>query len=123
LHSARARLRRHRACGKAGGWVRLSEAPACPTALAQRIKHYPTPGTGRIWLGLTGSTSSLRDEPRLSDIWEMVARLRRYWALTLPVAAAFYTAMTIDSALQYRRGRGGRWKGRIAAPAAPRTQP
>jgi hypothetical protein len=35
--------------------------------------------------------------------------------LTLPLTAAFYTAMTIDSALQYRRGNGGRWKGRIAA--------
>jgi hypothetical protein len=31
--------------------------------------------------------------------------------------------MTIDSALQYRHGRGGRWKGRIAASPVPRTQP
>jgi hopene-associated glycosyltransferase HpnB len=46
-------------------------------------------------------------------------RLGPHWALTLPLAAALYTAMTIDSALQYRRGRGGRWKGRVGAPAAP----
>jgi hypothetical protein len=29
----------------------------------------------------------------------------------LPLAAALYTAMTIDSALQYRRRRGGLWNG------------
>ena len=46
-------------------------------------------------------------------------RLGPHWALTLPLAAALYTAMTIDSALQYRRGKGGRWKGRVGAPAAP----
>ena len=33
-------------------------------------------------------------------------------ALALPVAAAFYTAMTISSAWRYWRGRGGGWKGR-----------
>jgi hypothetical protein len=48
---------------------------------------------------------------------------RPYWALTLPLAAVFYTAMTIDSAWQYRHGRGGRWKGRIAASPVPPTQP
>ncbi len=156
--------------------------------LAQRIKHYPTPGAGRIWLGLTGCTRSLRGESGLGEVWGMVARyadtrlrhslpllaltvlamlvlyllpplavislplhgspavaalglagwlcmtlayepivrlhrLRPYWALTLPLAAALYVAMTIDSAWLYRHGKGGRWKGRVAAPAAPRAQP
>jgi hypothetical protein len=50
-------------------------------------------------------------------------RLRSHWVLTLPLAAIFYTMMTMDSALQYWRGRGGRWKGRLAAPPVPRTQP
>jgi hypothetical protein len=40
-------------------------------------------------------------------------RLAPIWALTLPLAAVLYTVMTIDSALQYRRGRGGLWKGRL----------
>lgn len=49
--------------------------------------------------------------------------LRRYGqslraAPTLPLAAALYTLMTIDSALRYRRGRGGAWKGRLQAPPA-----
>jgi hopene-associated glycosyltransferase HpnB len=34
------------------------------------------------------------------------------WALTLPVAAGMYAAMTIDSARQHRRGHGATWKGR-----------
>ncbi|MBY0422930.1 MAG: glycosyltransferase [Parvularculaceae bacterium] len=39
-------------------------------------------------------------------------------ALTLPVAALFYMAMTVSSALAYARGKGGAWKGRTYA--APR---
>src|SRR5919106_1165389 len=41
-------------------------------APAERIKRYPTRGTGRSWLGLTGSTASRRGETRLGDIWEEV---------------------------------------------------
>ncbi|MGI9417216.1 MAG: glycosyltransferase [Geminicoccaceae bacterium] len=35
-----------------------------------------------------------------------------FWAPTLPIAALFYTAMTIDSARRHRLGIGGVWKGR-----------
>jgi hypothetical protein len=34
----------------------------------------------------------------------------------LPATAAAYVAFTFDSALQYWRGRGGYWKGRVQAP-------
>ncbi|HET6966562.1 MAG TPA: glycosyltransferase [Acidimicrobiales bacterium] len=34
------------------------------------------------------------------------------WALTLPVAATIYGAMTVDSARRHRRGAGAAWKGR-----------
>ena len=37
-------------------------------------------------------------------------------ALALPAIAAAYVAFTFNSALQYWRGRGGYWKGRIQAP-------
>jgi hypothetical protein len=37
-------------------------------------------------------------------------------AVALPAIAAAYVAFTFDSALQYWRGRGGYWKGRIQAP-------
>ena len=136
-------------------------------------------GGGRIWLGLTTSTVSLRSYATLGEIWGMVTRsadvqlrhsllllaatvigmawvyllpplavvelplaglpvlaglgalacilmavayaptLRLYrlplaWAATLPAAAGLYLAMTVDSAIRHRRGRGGLWKGRVA---------
>jgi len=40
-------------------------------------------------------------------------RLSPLWALTLPLAALFYVAATIHSALQYWMGGGGEWKGRM----------
>jgi hopene-associated glycosyltransferase HpnB len=36
-------------------------------------------------------------------------------ALLLPVVAALYAAMTVDSARRHRAGRGAEWKGRVAA--------
>jgi hopene-associated glycosyltransferase HpnB len=38
--------------------------------------------------------------------------LPRWQALLLPLVAALYLAMTLDSALQHARGRGAAWKGR-----------
>jgi hypothetical protein len=35
------------------------------------------------------------------------------WALTLPVAASLYLAMTWTSALRYLRGERSRWKNRV----------
>jgi len=40
-------------------------------------------------------------------------RLSWVWALLLPITALFYVGATIGSALQYWRGRGGAWKGRV----------
>lgn len=44
-------------------------------------------------------------------------RLPAYWAPMLPAIAAIYLGFTLDSALQYRQGRGGLWKGRAQAPS------
>ena len=35
------------------------------------------------------------------------------WSLCLPVIALFYAGAVIHSAVQYARGSGGRWKGRV----------
>jgi hopene-associated glycosyltransferase HpnB len=35
------------------------------------------------------------------------------WSPCLPAIAVFYAAATVHSAVQYRLGRGGKWKGRI----------
>jgi len=37
------------------------------------------------------------------------------WGLALPAIAFCYTLFTLDSALQFARGRGGLWKGRVQA--------
>lgn len=50
--------------------------------------------------------------------WPTLRFFRRPWwqAFTLPLAALFYGAMTVDSAWRHRTGQGGVWKGRRQAP-------
>ena len=43
-------------------------------------------------------------------------RISTHWAATLPLAAAFYAAATVLSALRYWTNRGAQWKGRSQAP-------
>ncbi len=52
-------------------------------------------------------------------------RLQPAWALTLPLAAAFYAGATVHSAIRYWSGQGGEWKGRVqdAHAAARRDSP
>jgi hopene-associated glycosyltransferase HpnB len=50
--------------------------------------------------------------------------LRRYrlspaWGIALPAIAAGYCWLTVDSALQHLRGRGGEWKGRVRTRPVP----
>jgi len=40
------------------------------------------------------------------------------WGVALPAIACAYLAFTVDSALQFMRGRAGRWKGRFQAERA-----
>lgn len=42
-------------------------------------------------------------------------RMSPSWSASLPAIAAIYIGFTIDSAIQYHRGRGGMWKGRVQA--------
>lgn len=42
-------------------------------------------------------------------------RLNPLWGLALPLIALAYTIWTVESALQYLRGQGGQWKGRVQA--------
>ena len=172
-------LVRRRALEEAGGIEAIRADLIDDVALARAIKCRP--GGGRIWLGLTETTTSLRRYDHLNDVWAMVARsadtqLRHSlprlaatlagmgvaylipplglslgilqgapllaalalaawiamalayrptaslyrlpipWLPTLPLAAALYAAMTLDSAIQDRRGAGARWKGRVVSP-------
>jgi hopene-associated glycosyltransferase HpnB len=47
--------------------------------------------------------------------WTMVRhyRLNPAWAFTLPLASLFYLGATIHSAVNYWKGSGGEWKGRV----------
>jgi hypothetical protein len=53
----------------------------------------------------------------LGAIQPMLAFYRRspLWGLALPLTGAVYAAFTLNSAIQYWRGRGGLWKGRVQA--------
>ena len=42
-------------------------------------------------------------------------RVSPLWGIALPAIAFCYTLFTLDSALQYVRGKGGLWKGRVQA--------
>jgi len=44
-------------------------------------------------------------------------------ALSLPLAALLYSAMTLSSAARHWRGQGGRWKGRLQAPLEQDASP
>jgi hopene-associated glycosyltransferase HpnB len=168
-------LVRAEALAAAGGLAAIRGALIDDVALARLLKGRG----GRIWLGLSSSTRSLRAYRTLGPIWAMVARtadtqlghsllllggtvlamallylvpplvllatplhrsvaaaifaalawallawayrptVRLYrlpaaWVLTLPLAALLFVAMTADSAVQHRRGRGGAWKGRVS---------
>ena len=50
----------------------------------------------------------------LAAIQPMLLFYRRsvFWGFALPFAGAIYAAFTLNSAIQYWRGRGGLWKGR-----------
>lgn len=63
-------LVRRTALAEARGIAAIRQALIDDCALAQAIKA----NQGRIWLGLSASTRSLRPYPSLGTIWEMVAR-------------------------------------------------
>jgi hopene-associated glycosyltransferase HpnB len=50
-------------------------------------------------------------------------RLNPLWTLTLPIAAMFYMASTLDSAIRYWSGTGGEWKGRAQDQPPPGARP
>jgi hopene-associated glycosyltransferase HpnB len=65
-------LVRRRALEEAGGIEAIRAELIDDVALARAIKHRP--GGGRIWLGLTRTTTSLRRYDHLAEIWAMVGR-------------------------------------------------
>lgn len=62
-------LVRRSAYERIGGVAAIHDELIDDCALAREVKR-----GGRIWLGLTGKTVSLRAYPRLKQVWDMVAR-------------------------------------------------
>jgi hopene-associated glycosyltransferase HpnB len=69
-------------------------------------------GTG--WVRILGLTAwllmAIAFQPTLRFY-----RVSPLWGIALPAIAFCYTLFTLDSALQFRRGKGGLWKGRVQA--------
>jgi hopene-associated glycosyltransferase HpnB len=74
-------------------------------------------GTGTVaWLGLAAwAAMTVAFQPTLR-----LYGLIPVWGIAVPLIALTYMTWTIESALQYARGRGGAWKGRIQT--APRGE-
>jgi hopene-associated glycosyltransferase HpnB len=65
-------LVRRSALEAAGGLERIRGARIDDVALGRLLKHPPAPV--RCWLGLTTDVTSRRPYPRLSGLWDMIAR-------------------------------------------------
>jgi len=69
-------------------------------------------GTIRLLGLLTWLIMALSFQPMLRFY-----RLSLLWGLALPAIGAAYTVFTVQSAVQFWRGKGGLWKGRAQAMA------
>jgi hopene-associated glycosyltransferase HpnB len=69
--------------------------------------------TAALLAGLAWLLMTLAYKPTVRDYG-----LPTVYAAALPVTAALYGAMTVDSALAHRKGLGGAWKGRHYDPLA-----
>ncbi len=163
-------LIRPAALEKIGGLASIRSEVIDDCALARKVKG----SGGRIWMGLSSSSESIRSYGTFSEIGHMISRTafnqlqhspllligtviglivtyllppllilsgnvtagllgliawmlmsvaylpmvrfykrRMLWAVALPMVACFYAGATVHSAIQYWRGRGGAWKGRV----------
>jgi hopene-associated glycosyltransferase HpnB len=163
-------LIRPAALARIGGHAAIRSQIIDDCSLARAVKQ----SGGKIWLGLTAHTRSIRPYSGFSEIGSMISRsafnqlrhstvfliatllglaltyvipfasifsgqpialvlgllawfamtityapmIRFYqlpllWCVSLPLIALFYAAATFHSALQYWRGQGGVWKGRV----------
>ena len=162
-------LIRPEALARIGGLSAIRNAIIDDCALARAVKQ-----NGKVWMGLTSETCSIRSYGSFGQIGEMISRtafnqlnhstllligtvfgllvtyiipplavfagarpsvilgalawiliagsywpsVKLYrqsplWCPALPLIALFYLAATINSAVRYWRGSGGKWKGRV----------
>ena len=78
---------------------------------------YVVPLAGFLMGGLAALFGALAWTAMTLAFQPMLHFYRRspFWGLALPLIGVFYVGFTIDSAVQFWRGRGGMWKGRAQA--------
>jgi hopene-associated glycosyltransferase HpnB len=173
-------LLRRTALERIGGMAAIRNEVIDDCSLARALKK----SGGKIWMGLTRASVSLRGYGSFAEIRDLIARtaftqlrysfflliatllvlfvayilpwisfcagddpawflagtalclmavsfgvtvrfynLSFFWALMLPISAAFYAYATCVSALRYWLGRGAQWKGRSQAPRKSKISP
>jgi hopene-associated glycosyltransferase HpnB len=173
-------LVRRAALERIGGMAAIRNEVIDDCSLARAVKK----SGGKIWMGLTRASVSLRGYGSFAEIRDLIARtaftqlrysfflliatllvlfvayilpwisfcagddpawflagtalclmavsfgvtvrfynLSFFWALMLPISAAFYAYATCVSALRYWLGRGAQWKGRSQAPRKSKISP
>ena len=80
------------------------------TYLAPPLMALFAGGTARIFGVAAWGLMAIAFQPTLR-----LYRMSPLWGLALPAIALCYMLFTLDSALQFARGKGGQWKGRIQA--------
>jgi hopene-associated glycosyltransferase HpnB len=96
-----------RLAGTLAGMALLYGVPVAATIAGVRARRPDVAAPGALaWALLAGAyVPTLR-----------LYRVPAITALALPLAAALYTAMTVDSARKHLQGHGGTWKGRDFTP-------
>jgi len=96
--------------------LRYSPAVLAGTVLGMAVL-YIAPLAGLFEGGLAALFGALAWAAMALAFQPMLHFYRRspLWGLALPLIGVFYAAFTLDSAVQFWRGRGGMWKGRAQA--------
>lgn len=97
----------------AGALVGMLLTYAAPPLLAIFASGMPRVLGLAAWIGM-----ALAFQPMLR-----LYRRSPLWGVALPLTGVIYTAFTLESALEHRRGRGGAWKGRFQAASAGGVPP
>jgi hopene-associated glycosyltransferase HpnB len=101
--------------GVVAGLAWLYLLPPAATIAGLALLATGTATTAAGWLAAAGAVGWLIMTVTYVPMLRLY-RLSPARAPSLPVIAALYAAMTVDSARRYLAGRGGEWKGRVIQP-------
>ncbi len=96
-------------------WLYLLPPAAAIAGLAL-LASGAAAGSGAAWLAAAGLAGWLLMDASYVPMLRLY-KLSPLRGPTLPLIAALYAAMTLDSARRHLRGRGGEWKGRVIPPS------